>query len=438
MLLRVLLFIQLVYVVNQVHFHFSTGIPGVAPANILMLLIFIVTLGKPDALAKSPPMLQKPFLYFFAAITFSFLWGQIRLPTDFMEDLTYYKNALFFPLFYFIYLRCRQDEKTTRQLIICIMFVAAVAGVEAIKEGLAYGIGKYNPMHRASGPFGDDWHNANRAGVFYAMFMPMFVSLALFLKHKKLWRLMAIGGAVLMAGGALFTYSRQAYFIILLGGAILLFRKSVVLAVVIGVVLVSAVGFLPDSVTQRVDETATQGKHGEEEIDASTASRWEIWEGAMRMLAEHPIGVGLHKFPHEIGNYSDHKGMDAHNFYVLTLAESGPIGLITLLYLFGTIFFRLAKFLRQHTPPGDAETNALTIGFTVCTICMGLGGIYGSPFFEGAVMAPYWALCGLLERYIQLKMENVAAEPAAPPVVEATLVEKFPLAAHLPSARPRR
>ncbi|HWE28113.1 MAG TPA: O-antigen ligase family protein [Polyangia bacterium] len=437
MLLRGLLFFQLVYVVNQIHFHLSTGIPGVAPANVLMLLIFFMTLGKPDQLpASSQPMLQKPLLYFFAALTFSFLWGQWRHPTDFLDDLTYYKNALFFPLFYFIYLRCRQDEKTTRQLIITIMFVAAVAGLEAIREGLAYGFGTYNPFHRASGPFGEDWHNANRAGVFYAMFTPMFVALALFLRGGKLWRLAAIAGAALVAGGALFTYSRQAYFIILLGVALLLLRKSLVVAVIIGALLVSAVGLLPDAVTERVDETATQGKHGEEEIDASTASRWEIWAGAMDMLADHPIGVGLHKFSHEIGQYSSHKGMDAHNFYVLTLAEAGPVGLGTLLFLFGTILFKLSRFLRKHAPPDDPETKALAIGFTVCTICMALGGIYGSPFFEGAVMAPYWALCGLLERYIQLKMEH-AVEPAAAPV-EATLVEKFPLAAHVLPQRQRR
>ena len=38
------------------------------------------------------------------------------------------KNALFVPLFYFLYLRCKMDEKTTRWLIIWIMVIAAVAG----------------------------------------------------------------------------------------------------------------------------------------------------------------------------------------------------------------------------------------------------------------------------------------------------------------------
>jgi hypothetical protein len=395
--------------------------------------------GKPDPLPEEKPILQRALFIFFGALTLAFLWAQVRDLKDIVGDVTYLKNALFYPLFYFVYLRCRMDEKTTRLLIILVMIVAAVAGLEAIREGIDYGFGKYNPFRRASGPFGEDWHQANRAGVFYAMFMPMFTALALFLKKRKLWRLAAIAGMGLMAGGALFTYSRQAYFIAIFSVALLLIRKSIVLSVVIGVVLVSAVGYLPDSVTQRVDETKQADPNGSgEEVDASTASRFEIWAGAMEMLAHNPIGVGLNRFKDNIGNYSSHKHMDAHNFYVLTLAECGPLGLAALLYLFWTLLFGLASFLRKHTPPDDHETRALTIGFTVCTIAMALGGIYGSPTLEGTVMAPYWALCGLLERYIRFKMANSAAggqAPGEPRTTTLTVAERFPLAAYLDGKR---
>ena len=429
-LLKVLLFFNLLYVVNQVHFPWETGVPGLAPSNILFLLILMALRDKPDPLQPVRPILQRALLIFFGALTFSFLWAQLRGPKDFIADITYLKNALFFPLFYFLYLRCKQDEKTTRQLIIWIMVIAAVAGLEAIREGIDYGFGKYNPMRRASGPFGVDWHNANRAGVFYAMFLPMFAALALFLKGRKLWRIAAIGGCVLLSGGTLFTYSRQAYFLILLGLAVLLVRKSIILAEVISVGLVSATEYLPDSVFQRVDETSQQGKKGGEEVDASTSSRWEIWAGAMKMLKDNPMGAGLNRFKGEIGNYSSHKGYDAHNFYVLTLAECGPQGLAALLFLMGTLFFGLASFLRRKAPPEDPELKALTIGFTVCTVCMALGGIYGSPTLEGSVMAPYWALCGLLERYTHLKMQSAAQGPEAGSD-EPTLADRFPLAAHI-------
>src|SRR5262249_7540279 len=153
--------------------------------------------------------------------------------------------------------------------------------------------------------------------------------------------------------------------------------------------LVAMIGFLPDSVTQRVEETQQTGKHGEEEIDVSTASRWEIWGGAMGVWRDHPLGAGLNRFKKEIGSYCHYKGYDAHDFYVLTLAETGPQGLIAYLYLFGSIVM-LSRWLRKHAPPEDSELQALTIGFSVATICMMMGGLYGSPHFDGNVMAPFW------------------------------------------------
>ena len=438
MILKALLFFNLMFVVNQLHFRWETGIPGVAPTNMIMVLILIAMASnsKPDALAGVRPMMTRPLLYFFAALTFAFLWSQVRASRDLLEDLTYLKNALYFPLFYFVYLKCKQDQKTTRQLIIWIMVIAAVAGLEAVREGLDYGFGKYNAMRRASGPFGDDWHNANRAGVFYAMFMPMFVAILLFLKGQKLWRIAALGGCILLGAGALFTYSRQAYFLILLAVAVLLVRKSILVAVVIGVLLVSLAGYLPDSVGQRVDETTQAESGSESEVDESTSSRWEIWGGAMSMAKSNPLGVGLNRFKSEIGNYCSHKGFDAHNFYVLTLAETGPQGLVALLFLMGSLFFRLAKFIRQKVPQDDPEAKALAIGFTVCTLCMALGGIYGSPTLEGSVMAPYWALCGLLERYVHLKMQS-ADDSAGPTieVLEPSIEERFPLQIHIEPGR---
>jgi O-antigen ligase len=430
-MLKALLFFNLLYVVNEIHFHLATGIPALAPANILFLVILLVMRSKTEVLdASVRGLLRQPLLYFYGALTLAFFISEIRSTEHFLEDLTFFKNALFYPLFYFLYLRCRQDEKTTRRLIIWILVIAAVAGLEGLREGLDYGFGRYNPFHRASGPFGADWHNANRAGVFYAMFMPMFVAIALFLRGKVWWRLAAVGGCILLAGGAVATYSRQAYFLVLLSFVLLLVRKSIIVAVILGVALVSLAGYLPDSVFQRVEDTQTVDKKGNEEIDPSTASRFEIWAAAMNMYRDHPLGVGFHKFSYELGNYAPaFKGFDAHNFYVRTFAESGPLGLLTFLLVVRTLF-RITSFVRKNCPPEDSETRALAYGFTIATLCMAMGGLYGTPTLEGAVMAPYWALCGLLERYIHLKLMRGEAAVVEPVAAAPSFAERFPLSAH--------
>jgi O-antigen ligase len=310
------------------------------------------------------------------------------------------------------------------------MIIAAVAGLEGLREGLDYGFGKFRADRRASGPFGTDWHNANRAGVFYAMFMPMFIAFALFLRKRVLWRLAAIGGIILLAGGAIATYSRQAYGMIILAFALLLVRKNIIVAALVAALAGSLIPYLPEAATQRVEETQQDNKaHGD--VDTSTASRWEIWAAGMNMFKEHPLGVGFHKFSYEIGNYTaEYKGFDAHNFYVLTLCENGPQTLLAFILVLFTLF-KIASFVRKNLPPDDPEAFALGWGFTIATLCVALGGLYGSPIFEGPVMGPYWALAGLLERYTHLKMKT--AEVPATEAVPAgpSLVDRFPLAAYI-------
>jgi O-antigen ligase len=424
-MLRLLLLFQILYTVYQGHYNFESGVPGLNLPNALFLvvLLFIRFSGKRDEL-QIPALMRGPILLFFAMLILAFGIAQMRAPGEFMVDLTYLKNALFSPLLYFMYLHCKQDMKNTRLMVIAVMAVSAIAAVQAIRQGFDYGIGNYVESHRAAGPFGSNYRDANRAGVYYAMFLPMFIGLALFLKNRR-WRLAALGGIVLLTMALLFTYSRQAYFIAVVGLALLLVRRSVVLALVLGVTLASMVGFLPESVTQRVAETQQKGPHGEEKVDESTASRWEIWAGALSMWQSNPGGVGQNRFKDEIGRYSAFQHFDAHNFYVLTLAEGGPQELVALLLLVAATF-RLGTFLRRNAPPEDPEARALAIAFSVSALCMALGNLYGSPFLEGNVMGTFWILCGLLERYMRLKM---SAAPTEAPAPEGDLMlERFPLA----------
>lgn len=426
-MLPLLLLLQIFYAVYQGHYAFETGIPGLNLPNLLfvVVLIALASSGKRDEIA-SPGILKGAILFFFSMLVLAFVIAQFRAPGDFMLDLTYLKNAMFSPLLYFMYLHSKQDKKNTRILIITIMVVSAIAAVQAIRQGFDYGFGTFVESHRAAGPFGENYRDANRAGVYYAMFLPMFIALLLFLRKNFLWRLAAFAGTGLLTLALLFTYSRQSYFIALLGLVLLLLRRNVIAAIVIGTVLVSLSGYLPVSVTERVAETQQTGPHGEQEVDESTASRWEIWAGAMDMWRSNPAGVGLNRFKDEIGHHSRFQHFDAHNFYVLTLAECGPQGLLALLLLiFATI--RLGFFLRRNAPPDDPEALALAIGFSVATLCMALGNLYGSPFLEGNVMGTYWILCGLLERYTHLTREAATPEASLPAAV--AMAERFPLAA---------
>ncbi|CAN7159298.1 O-antigen ligase family protein [Pseudoxanthomonas sp. LjRoot168] len=446
MWMRLLLAVPLLFMPNMLHLSVDTGIPGLNLANIIFIVVLGALLmgGRRYQPLDPRGYLTPALLLLFAALTIAFLIAQATMPRNFMEDFTYLKNLIFYPLLYFVYRRCGQDAKGTRQLIIFVMIVAAVAGVEAIREGLDYGFGNYNESRRASGPFGTDYSTANRAGVFYAMFLPMFIAMALFFRKQKFWRMAAIAGCAIMVVAIMATYSRQSYLIALVAFALLLVRRNVVLAVAISLLMVPAIGFLPESVTQRVAETEQQDSVGEEQLDVSTASRFEIWGGATQMWTEHPVGVGLNRFKQHIGTYVPrYAGYDAHSIYFLMLAECGPLGLFALLFLLARVLWMGVRFTRS-VPASDAEGKALSLGFILLAVCTALGNVYGSPFFEGAVMANFWALCGLMEHYFALKRRapatgSVAAAGPAPANEPAPAMrgigDRFPLAARM---APRR
>lgn len=430
-----LLAILLVYTVNQLHLPQELGVKGLNVANLLFLVAAAAVMFSRAPGAKAKPMLTRALMVWFAALVLGFVIAVLRKPVGLLEDLTYLKTALFYPLFYLLFFHGAIDLKWTRRLIAVTLFVAFVAGIEALREAVSYGIGDFVESHRASGPFGADYRSANRAGVYYAMFLPLFLALAVFLRRTPWLRAAALGGAVVLAAAILFTYSRQAYFIAIACLLLVLLRRGL-LAALLGLVVVWAVvPHLPQGVSERVEETQQQGEYGQTEYDASTASRWEIWSGAMGMWAERPFGIGLNRFKRTIGEYSVIADKDAHNFYVLTLAEAGIQGLVALLVLLAAIR-RLAK--RVRTAATDPESRALGVGLSVAFVAMLLGNVYGSPFFEGAVMGTFWALLGLAERYALFKRAEAAAPAATTPTAAALDGDTPPERAPSPEPLPAR
>lgn len=430
-MLYLLLALAIILLPNALHVSFGTGIPGLNFSNLLFLVLLVVLAFSTRSASprqQPPARLGAPLIVFFVVLGIGYFMAG---PTDMsspMDDITRLKNAIFYPLLYFVFRHCKQDLARTRQLITLVVIVAAVAAIEAVSQGLSYGIGQYVETQRATGPFGDA-NMANRAGVFYAMFLPMLAAIAVF-DHRKAVRVASVIGCLLLAGAILFTYSRQSYLIALLGLLILLMHRSIAATLLASVLLVATVSYLPTSVVQRVEETRRVDATGSATVDNSTASRLEIWDGAYRMWKEHPGGVGLGRFTTHIGEYAPrYHGRDAHNAYVLIWAELGLIGVFAVFWLLWRMW-SIAKLVRRTSPPGDSEGYAIALGFKITVFSMALSNVYGSPFYEGLIMASFWILCGLVERYGVLK----AATAPAPATARAAwpmagMADRFPLAA---------
>lgn len=274
-----------------------------------------------------------------------------------------------------------------------ILVVAFVASVEAIREGLDYGLANYVTTHRASGPFGHTYANANRAGVFYATFLPLFLSMMLLRRSRKRVALAGLIGAACVIFAIFVTYSRQAYLIAAAAVFVLGTKRSVLVGVLIVVLIASWAAWAPEAAVERLEMTYVEQESGEVELEVSAESRLIIWRQAFAMIRKYPLGVGLNRFSREMGEYGDLSDRDAHNSYVLITAEAGFQGLIALVLVFAGLLGLGVRLVRRAR---NEETRALGYGYTVAVACMIVGNFYGSPLFYGEVMGNFWALSGLV------------------------------------------
>ncbi|MCG6118444.1 MAG: O-antigen ligase family protein [Aquimonas sp.] len=395
---------------NQLHFEYPTGVPGLNLVNLVFLAALGLLLLRGGQAPLPAPALRGPLLFYFIAVTLALVISLVARPRLLMEDLTYFKILVSYPLYYFLVYYAVRSPRMAIQLVVVVCVIAVLAALEAWMEARSYGIGVYAETRRAAGPFGPDYRSSNRAGVFYATFLPFFLAIAVFMRGHRLWRMAALGAAFILVGAILFTYSRQAYLIALLTVGLLVWRRGIGTTVLALVLAAALFPFLPEGASERVQETQQQGEYGEERVDESTASRWELWEAGLRMWVEHPAGIGLNRFQAMVGDYSHHTGKDAHNYYVLTFVEAGPLGLLALLLLFWAMF-RLAA--RAVHGASDYQGWALAQGLRLAVLGCLLGNIYGGPFRDGEVMAVLWALLALVERLVQMRGQEVAVAEAA-------------------------
>ena len=128
------------------------------------------------------------------------------------------------------------------------------------------------------------------------------------------------------------------------------------------------------------------GRSGED-AESSSTERLECWQAGLSMWKGSPfLGVGFR-------NFGEHHYLTAHNSFVLTLAELGPLGLLLwTLVIYGSIKM-LARALRDfsgrpETQPAAQWAMALLAGM--------LGTLVSSFFLSIAYHGILWAFVGLV------------------------------------------
>lgn len=449
-LLLGLLMALLLYLPNQAQIQLETGVRGLNAANALFLLALIVMLMTRRTTAGRTP-LKWPLLFFFMTLSWALLIALKRDSTAWVQDLTVYKNAVFYPLLFFLYFHAVRDLRAVRMLVLLTLFVVLTSGVLGLRQALDYGIATFNEYKRVSAPFGWSVTDSNRAAIFFCIQLQPVMAAALFLKSRG-WLRIACAGIFLLGVFVVFhTYSRQAYGILAVTTLLIAMRRHLLLAALALISLYHYELWVPETVVERVqmtmvDPLEAQGRrrspvsdfdpllaldrplaveldrHAERsaeaaqqdaaaqaeeapQFDASTESRFTIWAGAWELIQRQPTGIGLNRFRHDISGYvpAEHAGKDAHNYYVLLATEAGIVAPLFLLALLGAL---LLLGQRLAAISDDEECRMLGVGFVMATIAVILGNVYGTRFADGDVMANYWILAALVARTLAIKEEE--------------------------------
>jgi O-antigen ligase len=176
----------------------------------------------------------------------------------------------------------------------------------------------------------------------------------------------------------------------------------------------------------------------EDERDASAQSRLDLWDISIRMVKDHPLGIGPGNWFQTVGRYNPgFEGRDAHSTYFRCLAELGIPGFaLFVMVAVSAVRVALGAYRRsaQITTNAGKMLHLLCYGYTV-SLCTFLGaGLTVTALYTEVL---WWLL--FLPVCLERAVANLLAESSLIPAAgEDSAAISLPSASSRGSGRPRR
>lgn len=278
----------------------------------------------------------------------------------------------------------RQSDRRRIAMLIFAGFGFAVSLFAILQRltytGKMYWIRTITPYAAPYGPYG----NYNHFAGMIELLLPVplaWVMLARIDEGKRiLWSL----SIIMMAAGAILSFSRSGSLIIILQAGLLfaLIAKSgasspvldrqgngkALLPLILAAVIAGMAFWIGDeALLKRI------GTFGQGSAEYSVATRLQYWTASWRMFLDHPVtGVGIGAFPaiypsYGISSAKYERLEQAHNDYLQLLTDAGLIGaLIAIWFLFEV--FRSLRYGWRHLDTMRSRDRAWLIGGAVSII----------------------------------------------------------------------
>ncbi len=251
--------------------------------------------------------------------------------------------------------------------------------------------------------------HTNHFSTYLALFLPLSICLT-FYEYRGAQRLFAYATSVLALFCLLFTFARGSFLGFLIA---LTFIGVVKKEKMIFVALLLMMAVLPFAAPSSIRDWQKTNQHAWEFL-------WDPqkvgdWRNALNMIRHNPLfGVGVNTYSVNLETYKVKDGSRyqggvgyAHNIYLHMMAEIGPVGLASFLWL----VFRLFKTaFRSYRCLENNFLKTVVLGTAAGLMAFLYNGITETVLYHSKIAPLFWFTAGLL-----LGASKLAARPPARP-----------------------
>lgn len=387
---------------------------GAQFVDVLLLGIIIGLKRKGQPVFPQTPLNR--LLFIFIAFTYvSMVRGSLFLDTSFPiwfgdRRVSDWKNVVVdLSLMFFVSASAIRTVKQMKYLLaaMCVGMLLLVKNFHSEMGDRDFSSFSYNL--RDAGAMGGA--GVNGLAAFAAQVTIFLVALYFFEKRPiiKIAFLAPIIGAIYCV---LFALSRGAYAALLIGLIFLGIVRSRLLLLAVAIFLVTWQSVVPTAVRERIFMT----KDANGEIDHSAEARLDLWEEAIQAFESNPIfgeGFNTYAYRSHVGGYGD-----SHNLYVKALVETGVIGLLLLVAIFGKLLQMGYRLYRSATDP---FLKGIGLGFAGLMLAVLIGNFFGDRWMYFQITGYTYAFAAMVARAQAMIDEAEEDEGVAPGVMDSEL-----------------
>lgn len=217
---------------------------------------------------------------------------------------------------------------------------------------------------------GPDFSTTSGAAAYMVAMLPI-VGTAFLIAQRWRWKLLACLSGALLVNAVILCRTRSAFMGLVFGACSAVFltprvrRYRIHLFMIIGAVC--AFSLTDDHFWNRMGTLTDKQALAE---DPAAVTRTEIWWISLRILGDHPLGIGTGNFTKVIGLYSpEHYKRATHNTVITCFVELGiQGGIVFMLMIMGSVRMLYRSARLAYLSDDLVETKILAYGFFISMV----------------------------------------------------------------------